>query len=374
MPVKILCIGDVVGSPGMGGLEGVLPPFVERMGVDMVICNAENAADGSGLIRTLFDRLRALGVDVVTMGDHIYRKKQLINTLKNTDRIIRPANLAAPAIGRRWSVVPTKDGAHKVGVTAVVGQIFMTPQYNSPFEAVERSLAEMPKDVKLRFVEVHAEATSEKVAMGWHLDGRVTCVYGTHTHIPTADARVLPKGTAYITDLGMTGPYDSVLGRRKDRVIKSLTSGMPQYYEVARRDVRVCGVLVVADEKTGKALDIQRFELQAPDAPREKPKKQSDDKPASKKKPKADTRESSSAEEPAPKTQKSPQADTTAPKPQPQPQDVSAPGTESVQAGDHATPRDAAPTAGTPDGEASPASPATAPQSPPAEQDDPAPK
>lgn len=366
MPVKILCIGDVVGSPGMGGLEGVLPPFVERMGVDLVICNAENAADGSGLIRSLFDRLRALGVDVVTMGDHIYRKKQLINTLKNTDRIIRPANLAAPAIGRRWSVVPTKDGAHKIGVTAVVGQIFMTPQYNSPFEAIERSLAEIPKDVKLRFVEVHAEATSEKVAMGWHLDGRVTCVYGTHTHIPTADARVLPKGTAYITDLGMTGPYDSVLGRRKDRVIKSLTSGMPQYYEVARRDVRVCGVVVVADEKTGRALDIQRFELQAPDAPREKPKKSSDDKAPRKKKSAPDAQESTQDQAPA--------TDQSTPKGEPAPEDQPASEDQPVQAGDHATPRDAAPTAGSPDGEASPASPAKAPQAQPAEQDSPTPK
>jgi len=260
MSINILCIGDVVGKPGRVVLADHLGNLIVEHKIDLVVCNPENAAGGSGLTPQIFGKLRNYGVDVMTMGDHVYRKNDILATLRTSDRIVRPANLSAKAAGRTWTVVPTKSGDVKVGVACFLGQMYMGAN-DSPWDAADRVMAEMPSDVKVRIVDFHAEASSEKIAMGWHLDGRASIVFGTHTHIPTADCRVLPMGTAHVSDLGMTGPYDSVLGRRKDKVLSALTTSMPTRFEVASEDVRMSGILAKVDPSTGRAESIQRIEV-----------------------------------------------------------------------------------------------------------------
>jgi hypothetical protein len=258
--MNILCVGDVVGKPGRAVLAEQLPRLIAERQLDLVVCNAENAAGGSGITPQLFGAILRTGVDVVTLGDHVYRKKEIVSSLQQSERIVRPANLSAAALGRRWTVVPTKDGRHRVAVACILGQLYIG-NYNSPWSTADEVLAGLPPDVKVRVVDFHAEASSEKIAMGWHLAGRASVVFGTHTHIPTADARVLDGGTAYISDVGMTGPYDGVLGRRKDRVLHALTTNMPTPFDVAGGDVRLCGVLVRVDAETGKALSVERIEV-----------------------------------------------------------------------------------------------------------------
>ncbi len=260
MAVNILCIGDVVGAPGRLVLAHHLKEFISQRAIDFVVCNAENVAGGSGLTPQIFKKLRAYGVDVVTLGDHVFRRREIIPVLKDTDRIVRPANLAPVAAGKTWTVVETNSGMHKIGVTCMLGQMYMGAN-DSPWTAVDKVMTEMDPDVKIRVVDFHAEASSEKIAMGWHLNGRASIVFGTHTHIPTADACILDKGTAYISDLGMTGPYDGVLGRMKDRVLSALTTSMPCRFDVADGDVRMMGVLVGVDSTTGKAISIEQIRL-----------------------------------------------------------------------------------------------------------------
>ena len=260
MPMNILCIGDVVGRPGRLVLAEHLKGLITSRNIDFVVCNAENAAGGSGMTPQIFKKLLNYGVDVVTMGDHVYRKKDVIQALETSDRIIRPANLSPAAVGRRWTVVPSKSGSYQVAVTCALGQLYMGSN-DSPWAAVDKVFNEMPAEVKIRVVDFHAEASSEKIAMGWHLNGRASIVFGTHTHVATADYRVLDKGTAYVSDIGMTGPYDGVLGRRKDRVLKVLTTSMPQHFEVATGDPRISGVLVSLEPSTGRALAIERIEV-----------------------------------------------------------------------------------------------------------------
>jgi len=264
MSVTILCIGDVVGKPGRRVLADVLPGLIGQHRIDLVVCNAENAAGGSGITPQMFGKVLHYGVDVVTLGDHVYRRLEIASALGESDRIVRPANISAQATGRRWTVVDTKDGRHRVAVACVLGQMFMGSA-DSPWAAVDGILAEIPADVTMRVLDMHAEASSEKIAMGWFCNGRMSVVFGTHTHIPTADARVLDAGTAYISDVGMTGPYDSVLGRKKHRVLQALTTSMPVPFDVADDDVRLCGVLVEVDPDTGKALSAQRIEVRAPE-------------------------------------------------------------------------------------------------------------
>lgn len=258
--VTILCIGDVVGKAGRGAIAEHLPRLIEERQIDLVVCNAENAAGGSGMTAPIFNKLLRWGVDVVTMGDHVFRKRDVLPLLRESDRIVRPVNLSASAAGRTWTVVPTKSGNHRAAVCCALGQMFMGSN-DSPWTAVDRAWNEIPADVKIRVIDFHAEASSEKIAMGWFLDGRASLVFGTHTHIATADARVLPKGTAYISDVGMTGPYDGVLGRRKDRVLSALTTSMPTHFEVSLGDPRLCGALAVVDGETGLARSIERIEL-----------------------------------------------------------------------------------------------------------------
>lgn len=262
MSINILCIGDVVGKCGRAALAELLPGLIRQREIDLVVCNAENAAGGSGLTPAIFNKLLHYGVDAVTLGDHVYRKREITESLGDSERIVRPANISARAVGRRWTVVPTKSGRHQVAVACLLGQMYMKPA-DSPWAAAEEILSEIPAAVKIRVIDFHAEASSEKVAMGWHCNGRVSVVFGTHTHIPTADARVLDKGTAYISDVGMTGPYDGILGRLKDRVLYALTTSMPTPFEVAKDDVRLCGAIAAVDPATGLAESIERIEIKA---------------------------------------------------------------------------------------------------------------
>jgi metallophosphoesterase (TIGR00282 family) len=238
-----------------------LPALVRERQVDLVIANAENIAGGSGITTNLFHKLRSYGVDVCTLGDHAYKKADILPTLQASERIVRPANLSQQALGRTHTVVTTNAGV-QVGVFCLLGRIYMSHlPADDPFAAADRVIGSMPRSVKVIVCDMHAEATSEKVALGHYLDGRASMVVGTHTHIPTADARVLPGGTGYLSDLGMTGPYDSVLGRRKDRVLKFMTQNMPHPFDVATGDVRLCGALAEIDESTGRAISMERIEV-----------------------------------------------------------------------------------------------------------------
>jgi len=260
MPVRILCLGDIVGRPGRQVVHQKLPTLVRERGIDLVVANAENIAGGSGITANLFNKIRSYGVDVVTLGDHIYRKADIIPTLQNSERVVRPANFANPAAGRRFTVVQTNSGV-SVAVFSLLGRIFTNFPCDDPFAAADRVLADLPETVRVCVCDMHAEASSEKVAMGHWLDGRASLIFGTHTHTPTADAKILPGGSAFISDVGMCGPYDSVLGRRKDRVLKFMTTNMPQPFDIATGDVRMCGVLAEIDQETGRAIAIERIEV-----------------------------------------------------------------------------------------------------------------
>lgn len=266
MHVKVLFIGDVVGTPGRNALKYALPELVRSRAVDCVIVNTENAASGSGLTPTLYKKFVDYGVHLMTLGDHVYRRTEIIPTLETSECIVRPANLPASAPGREFAVHQTAAGP-KVAVVSLLGRLFLKMHANCPFAAAERVLALIPKEVRVVIVDIHAEATSEKIALGWHLDGRVSAVVGTHTHIPTADERILPKGAAYITDVGMTGPYDSVLGRLKERVISAMMTSVPTPFDVASDDVRVCGALITVESTTGRALSMERVRIDNPIPP-----------------------------------------------------------------------------------------------------------
>ncbi len=262
--MRILIIGDIVGKPGKHICSQLIPPLRTSRGIDFVIANAENTTAGSGLTPAMFQKLMHYGIDACTMGDHIYRRIEITQVLDRNERIVRPANYPAEASGRDHTVVDVGNGV-RIAIVSLMGRIFMNVRSDCPFHAIDRVLGQIPEDVHLRVVDVHAETTSEKVALGWYLDGRVTAVVGTHTHVQTADERILPKGTAYITDLGMTGPHDSVLGRDKDAVIQSLRTNMPYQYHVAQDDVILHGVIVECDPDTGRAASIERVALRAPE-------------------------------------------------------------------------------------------------------------
>jgi metallophosphoesterase (TIGR00282 family) len=281
MDFRALLIGDIVGKPGRRALAVGLPLLMKDHPIDVIIANGENTAGGSGITPAIFEELRAMGVDVVTLGDHVYRKKEAVPLLTESDRLLRPLNLPDEAAGRGWTVLESQSG-FPFAVITLLGRTFMKPS-NCPFHAVDKALAEIGDRAKLIFVEMHAEATSDKIGMGWHLDGRASAVFGTHTHVQTSDERVLPQGAAFITDLGMTGPHEGILGRRKEKVLSAVITGMPTYFDVATGDLRVCGALVTADTQTGRSSAIQRVMLAIPDAlayPKEAPKEPSAPEPA----------------------------------------------------------------------------------------------
>jgi len=262
--VRILFIGDIVGKPGRQIVQRAVPGLVRERQLDLVIANAENAAAGSGITPAIYQELMAAGVDCVTLGDHIYRRREIYNVLNRETNIVKPANFPAEAPGRSFAVVRSRQGV-VVAVISLLGRVFMRP-VDCPWQAVDRVMAELPPEVQVVFVDFHAEATSDKQLMGRYLDGRVAAVLGTHTHVPTADAAILPGGTAFQCDVGMTGPYDSIIGRRIDRVLETTRTFMPTQFEVATGDVRLCGAIVDVDPTTGKATAIEPLRIDEDEA------------------------------------------------------------------------------------------------------------
>lgn len=257
-------IGDIVGKPGRRIVLQAMNAFRERESIDFVVANAENAADGSGITPKIFRSLVQSGVDCITLGDHIYRRREIEEVLEHDQRIVKPANYPDGAPGKRWTVIEAPNGV-PVAVFSLQGRLFMKPS-NCPWHEADRILAELPPEVKVRLLDFHAEATSEKQAMGRYLAGRVTAVVGTHTHVPTADTEIFPGGTAFQCDLGMTGPYESILGREIDRVLETTIHFRPTYFEVAKRDVRMCGLIVDVDPESGQATQVTRVCVTQADA------------------------------------------------------------------------------------------------------------
>lgn len=255
--MRILFIGDIVGKPGRDIVCRATAGLVNELKLDLVVANAENAAGGSGLTPGIYKELTRAGVDAITLGDHIYRRKEIYPILENEPNIVKPANLPPESVGRTWAIVEGRNGV-PVAIACLLGRLFMKP-VDSPWQAADRVLAELPSDVRVRLIDFHAEATSDMQLLGRYLDGRVTAVLGTHTHVPTADECILPGGTAFQCDVGMTGPFESILGRRIDRVMETTLTGRPTPFDVATGDVRLCGTLVEADPQNGRATEIRRI-------------------------------------------------------------------------------------------------------------------
>lgn len=257
--MKVLCLGDVVGKPGRQAVIALLEDLKKELAVDFTVVNGENAAGGSGITPRLANQLYRAGADVLTLGDHVWDQKDLEVFLDEQPTIVRPANFPEGTPGRGWCIHTLPNGL-KVGVVNLLGRVFMRYQVACPFLMLEKIAEEIRKETPIIIVDMHAETTSEKVAMGHFIDGRVSVVFGTHTHIQTADDRVLSQGTAYITDLGMTGPYDSVIGQNKHAIIKRFLTSRPVRFQVAQDRVMIHGILVDIDEATGRARSITRVQ------------------------------------------------------------------------------------------------------------------
>jgi metallophosphoesterase (TIGR00282 family) len=261
--VRILFIGDIVGRPGRELVRQGLQAIVEHHQIDLVIANAENSAAGFGITREIGDQLLDWGVDVMTSGNHIWDKKEALDYIGAEPRLLRPANYPAGAPGNGSYLARTRDG-RSAGVVNVMGRVFML-NIDDPFAVVLREIEALKQRTRVVFVDFHAEATSEKIAMGWHLDGKVTAMVGTHTHVQTADERILPKGTAYLTDVGMTGPHDSIIGVEIAAALGRFLTALPQKFETATGNPRLNAVIVDADEHTGRATSIERLSLNVDD-------------------------------------------------------------------------------------------------------------
>lgn len=257
--MNILCIGDIVGKPGRHAVQGLLPDLKRQYDIDFTIVNAENAAGGAGLSTRLARQFLQMGCDVLTLGDHVWDQKELEDYLKETDSVIRPANFPAGAPGEGWCIKKTITG-QKIGVINLLGRVFMRYSVECPFKELEKIVDYVKQYTPIIVLDFHAEATSEKVALGHFIDGKISALVGTHTHIQTADEKILPQGTAYITDLGMTGPYDSVIGQEKENIIKRFLTSRPVKFHVAQNNVILHGVVIEVDEKSGKARRITRIQ------------------------------------------------------------------------------------------------------------------
>jgi 2',3'-cyclic-nucleotide 2'-phosphodiesterase len=255
--IRILFIGDIVGRPGRELIRRGLAALREYHQIDVVIANVENAAAGFGITREIGDELLDRGIEVMTSGNHIWDRKEAIDYIGAEPRLLRPANFPAGVPGNGSYLVRTAGGI-SVGVVNVMGRVFMV-SIDDPFAVVLKEIEALKQRARVVFVDFHAEATSEKMAMGWHLDGKVTAIVGTHTHVQTADDRILPRGTAYLTDVGMTGPHDSIIGVEVEAALGRFLTGMPARFETAEGNPRLNGVIVEADEDTGRALEIERI-------------------------------------------------------------------------------------------------------------------
>lgn len=259
--MKLLHIGDIVGSPGREAFARLTTRWKAENRVDAVVVNGENAAGGRGITGDLAEELFAAGADVITLGDHAWDQKGILDYIEREPRLLRPANFSADCPGKGYVRIETKNGS--LAVLVLIGRVFMPPS-ECPFRTAEKILKEQGRSGTV-LVEMHAEATSEKIAMGWFLDGQVTSVAGTHTHVQTADETLLPRGTAYITDLGMTGPHDSVLGRDKEPVLSKFLTGLPTRFGVATNNVCLNGILLEVDPGNGRASSITRIHERLPE-------------------------------------------------------------------------------------------------------------
>jgi len=257
--MRILFVGDIFGKPGREIARRAIPALIERESLDYVIANVENSAAGFGVTGDIADTILSYGVDAMTTGNHVWDKKEVLDYVPRQPRLLRPANFPQGTPGRGAYIGRTRSG-EAIGVINVMGRIFMAP-LDDPFAVVLKEIEAIRAKARVIIVDFHAEATSEKVAMGWHLDGRVTGMFGTHTHVQTADERILPKGTAYLTDTGMTGPHDSIIGVTTELALGRFVTGMPTKFEAATGPGRLNGVIVTADLATGKATAIQRLSL-----------------------------------------------------------------------------------------------------------------
>ena len=255
--MKILFIGDIVGSPGRDAVRQIVPRLKETQSIDFVIANAENSAGGTGITPRVANDLFNSGCNVLTSGDHIWRRQEVLEIINSNEHLLRPLNLPSSSPGRGYNFYKTESNL-TVAVVSLLGRVFVEAMTDSPFIAIREIIPTLKKQTNIIVVDLHAEATSEKIAMGWFLDGEVSCVLGTHTHVQTADEHILPKGTAYITDVGMTGSFDSVIGRKKEKIIERFLTGMPIRFELGTEDVRLQGAIVEIDEKTGKSIFIKR--------------------------------------------------------------------------------------------------------------------
>lgn len=261
--MKILFVGDVYGRPGRRAASELVPKLILERGIDFCIMNGENAAGGFGITENIGKKLLAYGVDVITTGNHVWDQKSGVAYVQSGDRILRPANYPDSTGGRGSGLFESRNGG-LVGVINILGRTGMRPM-DCPFRLGKRLVDSLKKETPVVFVDFHAEATSEKIAMGWFLDGRASVLIGTHTHVQTADETVLPGGTAYLTDSGMTGPHDSVIGANKEVVIQQFLDRMPARFEPAEDDVKLCGAVIDVDDATGRATSIERLRIDLPD-------------------------------------------------------------------------------------------------------------
>ena len=252
--MKILFIGDIVGSPGRMAVRELLPPLIAKKKIDFVIANCENAAAGFGVTKKNVEELYSYHIDVLTSGNHIWNKREVLEFIGDYEKLLRPANYPAATPGSGSVLIPSN----------LAGRIFMQP-IDCPFVAAKNKIAELRKKTKIIIVDIHAEATSEKKALGWYLDGEVSAVLGTHTHVQTADEEIFPQGTAYISDAGMTGPFDSVIGINKETIIERFLTQMPNKFDVAKDDIRMQGVIMNIDSISGKANSIERISIRLKD-------------------------------------------------------------------------------------------------------------
>lgn len=259
--MRFLALGDIVANVGRDGIKKKLPAIVNSNDIDFVIANAENSAGGSGITPTVADELFRSGVHVLTSGDHIWKKKEIETSIGQYPYLLRPANFPESAPGKGFCIY--KLNGISICVISLLGRVFMNTLVECPFKTVKSIIDSIKSQTQIIFVDFHAEATSEKIAMGWYLDGIASCVFGTHTHVQTSDERILPKGTGYITDVGMTGSIDSVLGRERDNVIQKFLTSMPMKFEIATSNVELQGVIVEVDNNTGKAVLIKRVREKA---------------------------------------------------------------------------------------------------------------
>ncbi|MFC1587616.1 TIGR00282 family metallophosphoesterase [Planctomycetota bacterium] len=257
--MRFLLLGDIVGKPGRRILADKLKKFRQKANIDFVIANAENSAGGSGVTENIARKLHKYGIDVLTHGDHANKKDHNKLPLEKYDWVIRPANFEDRLPGHGYVIVEHENV--RIAVINLIGNIYLSGTMPTPFEMADKIINGIAKETDIIIVDIHAEVTSEKIALGWHLDGRVAAVVGTHTHIQTADERILPNGTAYITDLGMVGPYQSVIGRETDKVLSWFVKKVPAPFNIAKGDVQIRGAIIDVDPSSGKAVHIERVSL-----------------------------------------------------------------------------------------------------------------